>query len=96
MVKYKIEYDMIGGAGAPIIFSSGSKIISMDNYSKLMKLYDILGKEEYNYMSKIKDLIYRYNTKISDFNSRYIINVSTKELKVIEYIIKKFLKKNLY
>ena len=89
MVKYKIEYDLLGGAGAPIVFSTGTKMITLSSFSKLNNLYEFLGKPEYKYMSKIRFLVDKYNTKISDFNSRYIINVSEKELGVIKYILKK-------
>ena len=89
MVKYKIEYELTGGAGAPIIFSTGTKMLTLSSYSKLTKLYDFLGKDTYKYMSKIRFLINKFNTKISDFNSRYIINVTEKELGVIQYIVKK-------
>ena len=53
-----------------------------------MKLHNILDSEQYRYMTKIKDMIYKFNTKISDFNSKYIINVTEKELKVIKYLLK--------
>jgi len=89
--KYKIDYQQTGGAGAPIVFSTGSNHFSLSGYSQLMKLYNILDKEEYKYMSKIKDMIFKFNTKISDFNSRYVINVSDKELKVLQFIQKKLL-----
>ena len=91
MVKYKINYSQIGGAGAPIIFSTGTKTLTMSSFTKLNKLVEILNKDDYKYMSKIKFLIDKYNRKISDFNSRYIINVSEKELGVLKYIEKNYL-----
>tara|TARA_B100000161_G_C33521125_1_gene401159 strand:+ start:856 stop:1131 length:276 start_codon:yes stop_codon:yes gene_type:complete len=91
MVKYKIEYELKGGAGAPIIFSTGTKMLTMSSFTKLTKLHEILGKDGYKYMSKIRFLIEKYNTKISDFNSKYIINVTDKELGVLQYIEKNLL-----
>ena len=88
MTKYLINYNLDGGAGAPITFSTGSNFLTLSNYNILMKLHNILDSEQYRYMTKIKDMIYKFNTKISDFNSKYIINVTEKELKVIKYLLK--------
>ena len=88
MTKYLINYNLDGGAGAPITFSTGSNFLTLSSYNILMKLYNILDTEQYRYMSKIKDMIYKFNTKISDFNSNYIINVTEKQLKVIKYLLK--------
>tara|TARA_B100001093_G_C26275634_1_gene778846 strand:- start:1 stop:303 length:303 start_codon:yes stop_codon:yes gene_type:complete len=90
--RYKIDYNLFGGAGAPIIFTTGLNRITLSGFTILNNLYDILDSNDYQYMNRIKSQIYKFNNKISDFNSKYIINVSKKELKIINFILTKKLK----
>lgn len=93
--RYKITYNLYGGAGVPIIFTTGIDRITLSSFTILNKLHDILNDEKYQYMNKINNLIHKYNNKISDFNSKYIINVTKKELDVINFILTKKLKLGL-
>ncbi len=87
--RYKIEYNQNGGAGAPIWFSTGTDFIIVSSFTTLNNLSEELSKENYYYMSKIKNQIDKYNNKISDFNSKYIISVTNKELKVLKFLLGK-------
>ena len=93
--RYEIIYPHLnvqnGGAGIPVRVSTGSDFFMMTSYTEMMKIYDILDKEEYKYMSKIKDMIYKYATEMTDFNAKPVISVTNNEYKVLSFIRKKIL-----
>lgn len=90
--RYKIEYNLQGGAGAPLIFTTGLNNIRLSSFTILNQLYNLLNTEQYDYMSKVRNLIYKYNNKISDYNSKYFINVTKNELEVLKFLLNKKLK----
>tara|TARA_B100000900_G_scaffold242980_1_gene206605 strand:+ start:2231 stop:2527 length:297 start_codon:yes stop_codon:yes gene_type:complete len=91
--RYRIVYpnEQLGGAGVPVRISTGSDYFMLTSYSEMMKINEVLGKDDYKYLMKIKNMIYKFATEHSDFNAKPVINVSPKEFKVLDFIRRKIL-----
>ena len=93
--RYEIIYPHLnlqtGGACVPVRISTGSDYFMLTSYTEMMKINEILNKEDYKYLMKIKNLLYKYATEHSDFNAMPVINVTPKEFKVLDFIRRKTL-----
>lgn len=95
--KYKIIYPQIGAGGVPVRVTTGSDSFYITSYSEMINIYNILNKEEYKYMDKIKTMFHKLATELdTDYNSRPIISVTKKEFDVIMFIRRKILKTALF
>lgn len=91
--RYRIIYpnEQLGGAGVPVRISTGSDFFMLTSYTEMMKIHEVLDKDDYKYLMKIKDMIYKFATEHSDFNSKPVINVTLNEFKVLDFIRRKIL-----
>ncbi len=90
--RYKIIYPQVAGAGVPIRVTTGTSFFMLTSYSEMIKMVEILDKEEYKYMDKVKKMIKKYATEMSDFNAKPIVGVTQKEFNVLLFIKNKLIK----
>jgi len=91
--RYRIIYqnEQSGGAGVPVRISTGSDYFMLTSYTEMMKIHEVLEKDDYKYLMKIKDMIHKFAIQHSDYNSKPVINVTLKEFKVLDFIRRKIL-----